>query len=681
MAMLSSNGRPLWRASHVPTLVKPILFGLDLLLAGVAMGLAVVLRYDFSIPTALLYELHVPIVFFVATCAVVFRFSGIYDVNWRYASARDLLLLGITISCAVAIFMLLHSILDNLQVIPLSAAFISFFILSAFIGASRLCFRWPYLRALFRYKLGLTSNTDSFVPVLLIGAGDATDSYLRSLERDGTASHQPVGILSVGKTSVGSSLRGVRVLGTVDDFDQVISNLRVVGCCPRHVIFTRRVSQIGRRIAENLIDRAEKLGITTSHIANPTELRTSDLEKALELRSISLTDLLERPQVTLDHSLVHRLVLNRKVLITGAGGSIGSELVKQVAELKPAEVVLVENSEYNLYAIDQQLNEKYSDIKRSCYLCDITNARRLNMVFDSHKPELIFHAAALKHVPMVEQNPIEGARTNILGTINVADAARRTNALAMVQVSTDKVVNACSIMGATKRVAELYCQSLDLEQRHEPEGSRSITVRFGNVLGSSGSVIPLFEKQLTNGGPLTITDPEMRRFFMTIREAVELMLQASAHGLEHRAGRGEIFVLHMGEPVRIIDVARRMIRLAGYMPDEDVKIKIIGSRPGEKLIEELFLSSEERLESPLPGVLRARAVAMPPETIRNGLAVLRRAVENGSEDELITALTNLLPEYHRKQRRFYRRQRDHATAAPQALEATRPGLNFPDQFG
>jgi len=678
--MLRPNNRPvgLW-APLDRGFLNNVLFGLDCLFAGAVLGLAVLLRYDFSLSATVLSGLPVPIFVFTSICAIVFRLSGMYEVNWRYSSARDLVWLVLTISCALAAFTLLRSIFDNLRVVPLSAIFITFFVLSAFVGASRFCFRWPYLSVLFRDQLGLMGSTETFVPILLIGAGDATDSYLRALERDRNALHRPVGILSIGESSVGSTLRGIRVLGTVDDFENVISDLRAVGDCPRHVVFTSRVSQIGKEVAEKLIDRADELGITASRLTIPTELRKSDLNKAFELRSITMTDLLERPQVTLDHNLVRRLVRHRKVLITGAGGSIGSELAKQIAALKPAELVLVENSEFNLYAIDQQLNEDHSDIKRSCYLCDITNARRLNAVFDCHKPELVFHAAALKHVPMVEQNPVEGARTNVLGTINVADAARRTNALAMVQVSTDKVVNACSIMGATKRLAELYCQSLDLEQRHDAEGTRAITVRFGNVLGSSGSIIPLFEKQLTKGGPLTIMDPEMRRFFMTIREAVELTLQASAHALEQRAGRGEIFVLHMGEPLRIIDVAHRMIRLAGYRPDVDVKIKIIGSRPGEKLIEELFLSSEERLESPLSGVLRARAVAMPLQVLHNGLVGLRQAVENGSEDEVIATLANLLPDYRGQRHVFHRRQQDHISGEHQAAGGTRTALTIPDQ--
>jgi FlaA1/EpsC-like NDP-sugar epimerase len=330
------------------------------------------------------------------------------------------------------------------------------------------------------------------------------------------------------------------------------------------------------------------------------------------------------------------------VLVTGAGGSIGSELVRQVAALGPAEIVLVDSCEYNLYAIDLELAERASSVPRTACLCNIREAARVQEICDRHRPELIFHAAALKHVPMVELNPSEGVLTNVIGSRNVAEAARRCGALAMVQVSTDKAVNPTSVMGATKRLAELYCQALE---RADATGPRFMTVRFGNVLGSSGSLVPLFKRQLERGGPLTVTHPDMCRFFMTIREAVELTLQTAALGLEKRIGNGGIFVLDMGEPIKIIDIARRMISLAGYRPDVDIRIEVVGLRPGEKLFEELFDTSEARTDCGIPRVNCALPdpVALP--VLQTAFELLRVDAEAGRDREVVEGLRDVLTGY------------------------------------
>ena len=336
------------------------------------------------------------------------------------------------------------------------------------------------------------------------------------------------------------------------------------------------------------------------------------------------------------------------MLITGAGGSIGSELTLQVAACEPAEIVLIESTELNLYTIDLELAERFPNIPRSPCLCDVRHAKRVDDIFETHRPELVFHAAALKHVPMVELNPCDGALTNVIGTMNVANATRRVGALAMVQISTDKVVNPTSFMGATKRLAELYCQALDISGFDSHGGPRFMTVRFGNVLGSSGSLIPLFKRQLAKGGPLTVTDEKMTRFFMTIREAVELTLQASAYGLHGEVGQGEIFVLDMGEPIRIIDIARRMIKLSGLKPDTDIEIKIVGLRPGEKLYEELFDTSEKRVPSPVPGVLGAIPSAVQLSILEQSFVRLRQYCEQGDEANVIGVVREIIPAYERR---------------------------------
>jgi O-antigen biosynthesis protein WbqV len=295
----------------------------------------------------------------------------------------------------------------------------------------------------------------------------------------------------------------------------------------------------------------------------------------------------------------------------------------------------------------------------------------VNDIFDAHQPELVFHAAALKHVPMVELNPCEGVLTNAIGTMNVANATKRVGALAMVQISTDKVVNPTSFMGATKRLAELYCQAQDISGFDTLSGPRFMTVRFGNVLGSSGSLIPLFKRQLAKGGPLTVTDENMTRFFMTIREAVELSLQASSYGLEGEIGQGEIFVLDMGEPIKIIDIARRMIKLSGLRPDIDIKIEIIGLRPGEKHFEELFDLAEQRVASPVPGVLGAIPVAVPLDFLQESFAKLQHFGELGDESAVVEIVQELIPGYKKS---MQGRRAPIADRGPRALatDARRP---------
>ena len=325
----------------------------------------------------------------------------------------------------------------------------------------------------------------------------------------------------------------------------------------------------------------------------------------------------------------------------------GSELTRQIAAFGPSEIILIDSTEFNLYSIDLELSEKFPDVSRTMYLCSIRDAHRVNEIFARHQPELVFHAAALKHVPMVELNPCEGILTNAIGTKNVAEAAKRCGVLAMVQISTDKVVNPTSVMGLTKRLAELYCQALDIGESENTAGSRFMTVRFGNVLGSSGSLIPLFQRQIARGGPLTVTDANMTRYFMTIREAVELTLHASAHGLEKKLGLGQIFVLDMGAPIKILDIARRMIRLAGHTPDEDIKIKIVGCRPGEKLYEEIFDKFEQRVESSVAGVFGAVPVPVPLEKLRKALRKLAAAAEVGDVDKVFATVADVVPCYHR----------------------------------
>jgi len=629
----------------------PALYIADLGSAGIALAVALLLRYGFTELSARPETASVLLwsgAQYLAICAFIFPLSGLYSRNWKYGSISDLLIIlrAVLLTSLLLISLLFFS--TRLIDMPRTVVPMQSLLLIAFLAAARLSFRAEEItqaRPGFKNGRSKGAGDDHRVPLLLVGAGDAAELYLRALARDPNATHVPVACLDKNADQLGMSLRGVPIAGRIEDFEQVVAELQQLDKRPRHVVFTEAPANFGETASDELLRSAERLGIAVSRLSQMTELRRAKGDNPYELRSIELTDLLERPQAALDREAIARLVRGRRVLITGAGGSIGSELTSQVAACEPAEIVLVDNTEYNLYAIDMTLNETFPEVSRWSYLCSVRRSQRVEEIFERHRPELVFHAAALKHVPMVQLNPREGVLTNVIGTMNVANAAKKFGTLAMVQVSTDKVVNSTSVMGATKRLAELYCQALDLHGLETGKGPRFMTVRFGNVLGSSGSLIPLFERQLARGGPLTVTDPCMTRFFMTIREAVELTLQASAYGFEKQLGQGEIFVLDMGEPVKIIDIARRMIRLAGFTPDKEIKIKIIGCRPGEKLYEELFDETDKRITSPVPGVLGAVPEPIPLPTLRDAFARLQRHAERGNDAAVVAVMRELLPRY------------------------------------
>jgi len=488
--------------------------------------------------------------------------------------------------------------------------------------------------------------------VLLIGADAPADLFIRAVSRR-RSGLRIIGLISLSSHQLGRRINGLPILGTLERLPAVLERLRQKERLPAALVLTE--PDFAGAPLRWLSEQANAAGVTVRRAPRPTELRPA---ARIELKPVAIEDLLNRPQVGLDHEGMARLIGGRCVLVTGAGGSIGSELARQVAALKPATLVLLDNGEYALWQIDLELAESHPAVSRHAVIADVRDAARIRAVMEAYRPALVFHAAALKHVPMVEANPLEGLLTNVAGTRHVADAAASVGAVAMVQISTDKAVNPTSLMGASKRLAEMYCQGLDIAARGAGSagaalrgggGMRCVTVRFGNVLGSTGSVVPLFRRQLERGGPLTVTHPEMQRYFMTVREAVGLVLQASVIGTGSEVPpggeEGGIFVLDMGQPVKIVDLARQMIRLAGLRPDEDVEIRFTGLRPGEKLFEELFHGREPPVPTGHPGLLMAAPRTADPALVGRAIDEIASACRGGQARQALALLGRMVPEF------------------------------------
>lgn len=573
---------------------------------------------------------------FVAVAAPVLLSQRLYRGIWRYVSTQELAALVRAVTLTSLIFMLVLFTLTRGQDLPRSLMVINWFVLLGLLGGPRFLYRILRDR---RTALVPLPEGARAIPVLLAGDGDGADQFLRAIHR-GDAHYQALGILSRRDARVGRDIHGVSVLGRLDQLDEVVSALKQKGPAPERVIVVE--DSLSGATLRQLLDQADALGLTLARIPKLTDLKDG-LTDRLQVKPIAVEDLLGRPQAVLDRQAMASLIAGRRVLVTGAGGSIGGELVRQIADAGPASLTLVENSEFALYTIDMEMSERFPSVPRRALLADVRDAARIGRIFAELRPELVFHAAALKHVPMVEANPLEGLMTNAVGTRIVADASRAAGVALMVLISTDKAVNPTNVMGATKRVAESYLQALDIAS----EGSTSfVTVRFGNVLGSTGSVVPLFQRQLAAGGPLTVTDPEMTRYFMTIREAVELVLQASAFRFHHpELHRGRIFVLDMGEPVKIVHLARQMIRLAGLKPDIDIKIEFTGIRPGEKLFEEIFHGAEAPVPTEMDGILEAAVRAGDLASLSEALDRIREAGLGHDEKAGLALIRLLVPEY------------------------------------
>jgi len=562
------------------TLINPrTFFALlhDVAVAIIAWVAAYLLRFNFVIPVEHIQGMLQSAIWVVTLQGTVFISFGLYRGVWRFASVSDLKRIFLAVGLAAILAAALLFMLQTNIIIPRSVLILDPILLILMMGGSRFAYRaWKEHQL---YGMTLTQGN----PVIVLGAGEAAIALVKDLAR--SAQWRVVGLLDDDSAMHGREIFGVKVLGAIKQLEKVCKRLGV-----EHVIIAMpSTHHQKRRLA---IELANQLGLEVLTVPAIDDLMSGKV-KISQIRRVDVEDLLGRDAVKLDDSGLHNLIDGHAVLVSGAGGSIGSELCRQIVKYKPSTLICLDISEFLLYQLEQELSLLRLPIKLHYITCDVKNKVRIDDLIRQYKPSVVFHAAAYKHVPMMENDNVwEALSNNVVGTYTLAQASKEAGVAKFVLISTDKAVNPTNVMGASKRLAEMVCQGLQDEFSDEAIGTRFVIVRFGNVLGSSGSVIPKFREQIAKGGPVTITHPEITRYFMSIPEAAQLVMQAGLMGKG-----GEIFVLDMGEPVKIADLAADMIRLSGLQSDE-IKIVYVGLRPGEKLYEELLADDENTLPTP-----------------------------------------------------------------------------------
>ncbi|MEO8159503.1 MAG: nucleoside-diphosphate sugar epimerase/dehydratase [Betaproteobacteria bacterium] len=589
----------------------------DVIAAGAAWLAAFWFRFNFDIQAEYLPVMWTTVGWVVALDAVCFWLFGLYRGLWRYASIHDLRLIVIAVGVAAIAFPALVVLIQPGFVVPRSVFVLHPLLLLFFMGGSRLLYRAWKERNI--GKLGTLYGK----PVVILGAGAAAVSLLKDLA--GSSEWRVIGLLDDDDTKQKRQILGATVLGRIAELPALAPRFAI-----DHAIIAMPDASHGVR--RRAIGICQDAGIRVLTVPSFDDLMSGKVTVS-QIRNVELDDLLGRDPVTLDSAGLAQLLEGKTVMVTGAGGSIGAELCRQIARYSPSRLVLYEMSEFALYQIEQEFHGTMRRVPVTCMVGDAKNPQRVSQALEKYRPQVIFHAAAYKHVPLMEEeNAWEAVRNNVYGTYVVASEAMRHGVEKFVLISTDKAVNPANVMGASKRLAEMVCQSLQ-----RPQGTRFVMVRFGNVLGSAGSVIPKFREQIAAGGPVTVTHPEITRFFMSIPEAAQLVLQAGTMG-----GGGEIFVLDMGESVRIVDLAQEMIRLSGFTLDE-IKIVFSGLRPGEKLYEEVLADDEHTLSTPHPKLRIARARSVEAAWLDELLQWLAKMP--GDDREVRADLQRWVPEY------------------------------------
>src|SRR6202166_1819093 len=588
--------------------------------------------------------------YFVVFSIVVCYVGKLTTTKWRFISLPD----ALNIVRVATVLTLSLLVLDYIFIVPsiqgtLLAANLQtpfflgkvtivlyWFLEGFFLSALRFAYRY------FRYtRVRHHAKAEDASPALLVGRASDAEILLRGIESGAVKRIWPVGLLSPSAADRGQTIRNIPVLGGIDDIEDVIGDFARSNKPISRVVMTPSAFEPEAR-PESVLMRARRLGLIVSRLPS---LESGETPR---LTTVAVEDLLLRPSENIDYGRLEALVKNKAVIVTGGGGSIGSEICDRVVTFGAARLLVIENSEPALYAVTEALAAHGATALIEGRIADIRDRERILRLMAEFKPDIVFHAAALKHVPILERDWSEGVKTNIFGSINVADAALAAGAEAMVMISTDKAIEPVSMLGLTKRFAEMYCQALDHELASQPgvkPRMRLISVRFGNVLASNGSVVPKFKAQIEAGGPVTVTHPDMVRYFMTIREACDLVLTAATHALAPVRPDVSVYVLNMGQPVRIVDLAERMIRLSGLQPGYDIDIAFTGMRPGERLNEILFATEEPTIEIGVAGIMAAKPNEPPMQALRSWIAALEQATAKDDRATIRAVLKDAVPEF------------------------------------
>jgi O-antigen biosynthesis protein WbqV len=590
-----------------------------------------------------LYPLLALLPGYLIYAGIVYWLFHLYRGKWRFTSLPDLA----NIFRAVTVLSLSLLVLDYILVAPnmLGGFFFGkitillyWFLQMCFLGGARVAYRY------FRYtRTRQHAIASGQAATLVLGRAADAEVLLRAIESNAVKKIWPVGILSPSPADQGQWMRGIAVLGGLDDLEQVVNALAARDRPVARVIFTPSALEPSAK-PETILMKARRLGLSTSRLPSLDEGG-----EALRLAPVNVEDLLLRAGVKIDYRRLENFVSGRSIIVTGGGGSIGAEICDRIVTFGAARVLVIENSEPALHAVLEALATKQSGATIEGRLADVRDRERIFGLITEFRPEIVFHAAALKHVPLLERDWDEGVKTNVFGSVNVADAAAAAGAVAMVMISTDKAIEPVSVLGASKRFAEMYCQALDNDCARRSDAHRRplrlIAVRFGNVLASNGSVVPKFKAQIDAGGPLTVTHPDMVRYFMTIREACDLVVTAASHALGADQADVSVYVLNMGQPVKIVDLAERMIRLSGLEPGRDIDITFTGIRPGERLQEILFARGEPTVPVGIEGIVAAKPVAPPLEAMRGWLVALEQGLRREDRSVIYGVLRDAVPDF------------------------------------
>jgi len=611
----------------------------DLVATAAAIVLTFVLRFDDIRLAAKLQGLWLFLPPFLIYAAVIYFLGGLHRNKWRFTSVPDLMNI-VRASTILAVSLLA---LDYVLVAPNAwgefffgkVTILLYWLIQMFLLAGgRVAYRYYH----YRHTLQRARNADA-VPALILGRAADAEVLLRGIESGAVTKIWPVAILSPSANDRAQAIRRVPVLGDLEDMEAVVGDLAGRGTRIARLLLTPSAMTSDAR-PEAILVRARKLGIQVNQVPS-----LDSAGAPVRLAPVSVEDLLLRPTASIDYGRLESLVAGKSVVVTGGGGSIGAEICSRVVTFGAARLLVIENSEPALHTVLEALALSDSGAEASGRIADIRDRARIMHLIAEFKPDLVFHAAALKHVPLLERDWDEGVKTNIFGSVNVADAAVAAGAAAMVMISTDKAIEPVSVLGATKRLAEMYCDALDGEIARKGGRTRLISVRFGNVLASNGSVVPKFKAQVEAGGPVTVTHPDMVRYFMTIREACDLVVTAATHALTQPDHEVSVYVLNMGQPVKIVDLAERIIRLSGLEPGRDIRIEFTGTRPGERLHEILFGREEETDEIGISGIVAAKPTRPSMDAIRGWLARLEQAVSHNERAAMYDLLRDAVPEF------------------------------------